>query len=79
MNPLQKQIALAFVRHALSFLSAYLVAHQLATPEQAKDFQESTALYLVQQGALWMPLLISVGWSVLNKYRNHLQLQAVKP
>jgi hypothetical protein len=78
MTALQKQILLAVVRWGLNVAGAYLVAQHVVTADQAEQARDGIALYLVEHGALVLPLMASLAWSLLNKYRSHLHLEAVK-
>lgn len=77
MTALQKQITLAGVRWVLNVLGAYLVAKHVLTSDQAEQATQGVALYVVDHVALCAPVLGSLIWSLLNKYRSHLHVESL--
>jgi hypothetical protein len=57
-NPFAHKILGSFVRASLAALGGYLTAHELATDGEVRGFIEAAT-----------PLLVSVGLSVLEKYK----------
>lgn len=67
MDPLTKKIVGTLVRSLLTLAAGYLIQHGLLPEGGSTEFVEAGVL-----------LVLSVGWSIWQKYRGLLMIQAAK-
>lgn len=87
MTNLREQILSSVLRHFITIVFTMLATKHYLTADQAHEASESLTHYLVEHLSLYGPVVVAVGWAVLEKIEQkartlriyHLLAEALAP